>query len=99
MDQQSKPNIDLLIKQIELKPDLYSQYLRYFKIDVNQANLNFYDSLIINFLNLLLETNKLIFIDDVMQFIKPKDKVVIKQLINRLKKHNTVFLTGKEEYD
>ncbi|XQP54991.1 MAG: cysteine peptidase family C39 domain-containing protein [Mycoplasmoidaceae bacterium] len=99
LDQTCNADPHLLIKQIENNPELYSQYLRYFNIDLNKTNLSFYDSLIINFLTLISEKDKLIFIDDVMSCIKSKDMVVIKQIINKVRKNNIVIVTGKEKYD
>ncbi|MCQ3908390.1 MAG: hypothetical protein MJ200_02295 [Mycoplasmoidaceae bacterium] len=87
------------MQQIEIKPELYSQYIRYFNIDLNKANPTFYENLIVNFLNLLSEKQKLIFIDDILQYIKSKDMIIIKQIINHIKKHNVVFINEKEEYD
>lgn len=98
-DQRAKPDISLLMYQIEIKPELYSQYIRYFNIDLNKANPTFYENLIINFLNLLSEKQKLIFIDDILQYIKSKDMIIIKQIINHIKKHNVVFINEKEEHD
>lgn len=98
-DQQSKPNNQLLISNIENNPIEYGQYLQYFNLDLNETNPSFYHSLIINLLTLLNEKEKLIFIDDVIACIKPKDKLVVKQLINKIRKNNTVFVLGKEEND
>ena len=98
-DQQSKPNNQLLISNIENNPIEYGQYLQYFNLDMNATNPSFYHSLIINLLTLLNEKEKLIFIDDVIACIKPKDKLVVKQLINKIRKNNTVFVLGKEEND
>lgn len=99
LDQLSSVDPSILIKQIENDPEMYSQYLRYFNLDLNKTNLTFYENLIINFLCLLSEKNKIIFIDDVMPYIKSKDMTVIKQIINKARKDNTVIITGKEKYD
>lgn len=98
-DQQSTSSIEYLIKLVEKEPVFYSQYIRYFDLDLNRQQFNFYENLIINFIVLLSEKDKIIFIDDVFKYIKKKDKVVIKQILNKIKKHNTVFVTGKEEND
>ena len=98
-DQRSSANSQLLISNIENNPEEYAQYLKYFNLDLNESIPSFYHQLIINFLTLLHEKKKLIFIDDVMSCIKPKDKLVVKQLINKIRKNNTVFVVGKEEND
>lgn len=99
VDQQSKPNIELLIKYIEKEPRIFAQYIKYFAIDFNSLDHNFYNGIIINLLTLLITKNKVIFIDDILHFIKPKDRLVVKQLINKIKRYNTVFITGKEDND
>lgn len=99
LDQQTSTDTQLLIKHIGFNPELYSQYIQYFKLDLNKENQLFYDRIIINLLTLLNEKNKIIFIDDILKFVDKKDLVVVKQIINKIKKWNTVFILGKEEND
>lgn len=99
LDQQSQNNTELLIHNIENSPSMYAQYIQYFNLDLNSQNPSFYHQIIINLLTLLHEEKKIIFIDDILGFIKAKDKLVVKQLINKIKKQNTVFILGKEEND
>ncbi|XQP55884.1 MAG: cysteine peptidase family C39 domain-containing protein [Mycoplasmoidaceae bacterium] len=99
LDQQTTTDTQLLIKQIGNNPMLYSQYVQYFNLDLNKEQQSFYDSLIINLLTLLNEQNKIIFIDDIFRYINHKDLLVVKQITNKIKKNNTVFVLGKEEND
>lgn len=99
VDQFALANCDMLIKQIETNPVGYSQYIKYFQLDLNKSNQTFYHQIIINLLCLLNERNKIIFVDDVLQYIRKDDLVVTKQLLTKIKKHNYVFVCGKEEYD
>ncbi|MBQ0045406.1 MAG: hypothetical protein KBS35_00750, partial [Mycoplasma sp.] len=99
LDQQSQIDIQQLIQQIEKSPVQYSQYIQYFKLDLNTSNQPFYKSILINLLSLLDEHNKIIFIDDVLCFIKKQDLIVVKQLLNKIKKNNYVFVIRKEKND
>lgn len=99
VDQFAFANCDMLIKKIEVNPVMYAQYIKYFNLDLNKSNQAFYDQIIINLLSLLNEKNKFIFIDNVLQYIRRDDLVVVKQLLTKIKKNNSVFICGKEEYD
>lgn len=99
IDEFTKPDTQTFLNEFENNFSLYGQYVRYFKLDLNKKKQSFYDCIIINLLSLLGEREKIILIDSLNKYIRKKDKLVIKQLINRIRKHNSVFLVGKEEYD
>lgn len=99
VDQHALAHPDLLINNIQLDPQLYSQYIRYFQLDLNKSIHSFDDSIVINLLCLLNEKHKLIFIDDILKYIAKKDKLVVKQMLSKIRKSNTVFILGKEEND
>lgn len=99
LDEKSNVNIPLFLQILENNPILFSQYIRYFQLDVNKQEQSFYDCLVINLLTLLNEENKIILIDNLMQYIKKKDKIVVKEIINKIQKNNAVFIMGKEEND
>ncbi|MCQ2956449.1 MAG: hypothetical protein MJ233_00865 [Mycoplasmoidaceae bacterium] len=99
VDLNSSCKNDMLMKVVENDIDTYAKYLRYFNLDLNKNDPSFYDGIISNLLLLLSENNKIIFIDDVMKFIKHKDLLVVNQILHKVKKNNTVFVVGKEEND
>lgn len=99
VDLNSSTTNDMLMKVVEQDVETYAKYLRYFNLDINKNDPSFYDGIISNLLLLLSEKDKIIFIDDVIRYIKPKDTVVVNQLIHKIKKHNTVFILRKEEND
>lgn len=99
VDQNSDANVEIILKDIQDNPRVYSQYLQFFNLDLNKGKQSFYERIIINLLCLLSEKNKIIFIDDIFKFIKKKDRLVVKQLISKTKRKNSVFVLGKEEND
>lgn len=90
--QQSCASKSLLTNEIEKQPELYSQYLKYFHINFDKNEISFYENIIINFLHLLSIKNSIIFLDNVWSLVKTNDKLVIKQLLFKVKKTNTVFI-------
>lgn len=99
VDEHSTPTKELVIKDMSSKAASYSQYLRFFNIDLNKGKQSFYDSIIINLLSLLSEKDKIIFVDNIHHYIKKKDKVVVKQLLNKIRRNNALFIVGKEDND
>ncbi len=99
VDEKSNINPSLFLEILENNPILFSQYIRYFQLDLSEKEQSFYNCLIINLLTLLNEKNKIILIDGLLQYVKKKDKIVIKEIINKIQKNNAVFIIGKEEND
>jgi len=99
LDQHSTINLEMFIEMMEENPNLYSKYLRHFNIDINQEPISFYNQIIINLLSLLNVKNKVIVIDSVTPYVKNIDKIVVKEIINTIRKNNSVFVVGKENND
>lgn len=99
LDERTRVDIPYFLQHIESNVMLYGQYIRYFKLDLNNQKQSFYDCVIINLLTLLQEKNKIILIDNLLHFVPKKDKLVVKEILNKIRKHNFVFVLGKEEND
>jgi len=99
LDEYTLANKDVLISNLEANPNLYAKYIRLFKLDLNSSKIGYYQSLIINLLNLLDEENKIIILDSITHLFKNEDQTIIKEIINKLNKNNFIYTTQKEGYD
>lgn len=95
-DQNTTIDLDLLYKFQDIDAKKFATYINYFNIDLNKK-INFYNNIILNLIALSLEKNKIIFIEDVLDFLDKKDNLVVNEILNRIRKNNALFITRKEE--
>lgn len=98
-DENTILNLEHFIKLFEVNPEMYAPFIRYFKINLNNSNQNFYNKNILNLLSLIPENKKIIFIDSILDFFNQEDKWMVKDILNSIRKNNFVFITRKEKHD
>ncbi|MCQ2748198.1 MAG: hypothetical protein MJ223_03005 [Mycoplasmoidaceae bacterium] len=89
-------DVGILVENITKSPQSYAQYLKYFNIDVDNQTPGFYHKLIISLICLLEEKGKIIFLDRINNYIKKEDKLIVNQIINKIKTNNKVVIVGGE---
>lgn len=95
----TKMNSDETLELFEKHFKVLGQYVRYFGLDLTKTSQNLSESIVINLLCLMTEKEKIILIENVLEYTNKKDKLVIKEVLNKIRKNNAVFIVGKEEND